>query len=171
MNSIREDFETFRRQLEKGPVKRAYRGLLAYMLGLRNHFKNGDPGYAVSGLYQGYMDMTYFALFPPKLKSRDLKIAIVFNYEAFRFEVWLSGKNQAVQRQYWELLKQGRWDGYRLVAPAKGVDSIIERDLVEDFDLGDPDALTSRIETDTAAFIDEVERFLAERQPGEETER
>ncbi len=109
MNSIREDFETFRRQLEKGPVKRAYRALLAYMLGLRNHFKNGDPGYAVSGLYQGYMDMTYFALFPPKLKSRGLKIAIVFNYEAFRFEAWLSGKNQAVQRQYWELFREGRW--------------------------------------------------------------
>ncbi len=163
MNSFREDFEIFRWQLEKGPVKRAYRALLAYMLSLRNHFKNGDPGYAVSGLYQGYMDMTYFALFPPKLKSRGLKIAIVFNYEAFRFEVWLSGKNQVVQRQYWELFREGRWDdGYRVIAPAKGVDSIIECNLVEDFDLGDPDAMTARIETDTAAFIAEVERFLAE---------
>jgi hypothetical protein len=32
------------------------------------------------------MDMTYFAIFPPCLKSHDLKVAIVFNYDAFRFE-------------------------------------------------------------------------------------
>jgi len=75
------------------------------MMGLRTHFasKYGDP--AVSGLYKGYMDMTYFALFPPSLKRLDLKIAIVFNYEAFRFEAWLAARNRKVQRQYWDDFK------------------------------------------------------------------
>ncbi len=73
MYSIREDMEEFRGQLRKGSIQKAYRALLATMLGLRTHFKNSYPGSAVSGLYQGDMDMTYFALFPPALKRRKLE--------------------------------------------------------------------------------------------------
>jgi len=134
------------------------------MMGLRTHFENtyGDP--AVSGLYQGYMDMTYFALFPPLLKRRDLKVAIVFNYEAFRFEAWLAARNRKVQRQYCELFRDSQWKEYRVVAPTSGVDSIVECDLASDFDLGDPDTLTVRIETATAAFVGDIERFLSQHQ-------
>ena len=81
---------------------------------------------AVSGLYQGYFDMTYFALFPPALRSRDLKIAIVFDYEAFAFEVWLAARNRKVQRRYWELFRDSSWSGYHVVEPAAGVDAIVE---------------------------------------------
>jgi hypothetical protein len=165
MHSIQEDFETLRRQLRKGSIQRAYRGLLSYMRGLRTHFANKHGERAVSALYQGYMDMTYFALFPPALKRRDLKVAIVFDYDAFRFEAWLAARNRKVQRQYWEIFKDSHWPEYRVLAPATGIDSIIECDLAEDFDLGAPDALTSRIENGTAAFIGDIERFLSERRP------
>ncbi|HOH08780.1 MAG TPA: hypothetical protein PLF89_14745 [bacterium] len=47
-------------------------------------------------MYQGYLDMTYFEFFPDKLKKCDLKLAIVFNYQAFRFEVWLAARNRQV---------------------------------------------------------------------------
>ena len=162
MHSIQEDMEELRKQLGKGAIQKAYGALLSYMMGLRTHFVNkyGDP--AVSGLYQGYMDMTYFALFPPSLKRRDLKVAIVFNYDAFRFEAWLAARNRKVQRQYWELFRDSHWAEYRVVTPAGGIDSIIECDLVKDFNLSDPDALTSKIENATAAFIANIERFLSE---------
>jgi hypothetical protein len=133
------------------------------MLDLRTHFAKTWPSCAVSGLYQGYMDMTYFAIVPPPLKDRDLKIAIVFNYEAFRFEAWLAGSNRKVQRRYWELVKDSRWDGCRVVAPAKGVDSIIECDLAEGFDVDDLRSLTARIDGSMAKFILSVETFLSER--------
>ena len=132
------------------------------MLGLRTRIKNSHPDYAVSGIYQGYLDMTYFALFPPHLKQRDLTIAIVFNYAAFRFEAWLAGSNRQVQRRYWDLFRDSRWPEYRVVAPAKGVDAIVECDLAVDFDLSDPDTLTARIEADKAAFRDDMARFLDE---------
>jgi hypothetical protein len=170
MHSNQQDIEALREQLEKGSIQKAYRALLSYMMGLRTHFKRNYPGFAVSGLYQGYMDMTYFALVPPSLKPRRLKIAIVFNYDAFRFEAWLAGSNRKVQRQYWKLFRDSQWPEYRVVTPAKGVDSIVACDLTQDFDLSDTDALTSRIQTATTAFIDDMERFLAERQPGEEAE-
>ena len=171
MHSIREDIEEFRGELGKGSIQKAYRALLDYMLGLRTHFKNRYPSYSISGLYQGYLDMTYFATAPPSLKHRDLKIAIVFNYDAFRFEAWLAGSNRKVQRQCWELFRDSQWPEYRVVTPGRGIDSIVEFDLVKDFDLSDPDALTVRIETTTAAFIDDMERFLSEHQPREEADR
>jgi hypothetical protein len=161
MQSIQEDMKALRSQLRSGTIQKAYRALLAYMMDLRTFFTNKYPGYSISGLYQGYMDMTYFAIVPPSLKQRNLKVAIVFNYEAFRFEAWLSGTNRQVQRKYWELFRNSRWTEYRIVAPAKGVDSIIECNLAEDFDLGDPDSLTNSIEENAARFIKDVEKFLA----------
>jgi len=56
------------------------------MIRLRTHFENNLADCAVFDLYQGYMDITHFAIFPSLLKQHNLKIAIVFNYEAFRFE-------------------------------------------------------------------------------------
>jgi hypothetical protein len=169
MHSIQEDMEELRGQLGKGSIQKAYRALLSYMMGLRTHFDNSYASFAVSGLYQGYMDMTYFALVPPSLKQRGLKIAIVFNYDAFRFEAWLAGSNRKVQRQYWELFKDSPWPGYRVVTPAKGVDAILECDLATDFDLNDLDALTASIERTTVAFIDDIEKFLTEHKPLEQT--
>lgn len=160
MTAIQALINEFRELMKAGRVPAAYRALLGYLLNLRTHFKNGYPRYAVSGLYQGYMDMTYFAIFPPSLKTRELKIAIVFTYETFRFEAWLAGKNRKVQRQYWELFRDSHWPEYRVVKPAKGVDAILECILAEDFDLRDPDALTATIERGTAAFIADLEKFL-----------
>ncbi len=170
MHSIREDMEEFRVLLEKGSIQKAYGALLSYMMGLRTHFKNNLAGSTVSGLYQGYMDMTYFAFFPSSLKHHNLKIAIVFNYDAFRFEGWLVGRNREVQRLYWELFKDSPWPEYRVATPAKGVDSILECDLASDFDLDDPDALTAIIETTAVAFIDDIEGFLSGHQPLEQAE-
>lgn len=164
MHSIQEDVEELRRLIQKGSIQKAYRALLSYMMGLRTHFANKYGESAVSGLYQGYMDMTYFALFPSSLKRLDLKIAIVFNFDAFRFEGWLAARNRKVQREYWELFKDSHWAEYRVVAPAGGIDSILECDLAKDFDMSDPDALTSKIETATSGFIDNIEGFLSEHQ-------
>jgi hypothetical protein len=156
----------FRGQLRTGSIQKAYRALLGYMMDLRTHFKKRYPSYSVSGLYQGTMDMTYFAIVPPSLKHRDLKVAIVFDYEAFRFEAWLAGRNRKVQRKYWELFRDSRWTEYRVVTPAKGVDSIIECNLAEDLDFGDLDSLTASIEAKAAEFIDDVERFLSGHETG-----
>lgn len=165
MPSIQEDMNEFRGQLRRGAIQRAYKALLDYMLDLRTRFKNRHPGYAISGLYQGYLDMTYFAILPPSLKARDLKVAIVFNYEAFRFEAWLAGANRQVQRKYWELFRDSQWTKYRVVTPAKGVDAIIEANLAEEVNFGDLEELTARIEEETDRFIEQVERFLSD-HPG-----
>lgn len=94
MHSIQKGMEKLHGQLRNGAIQRAYRAMLSYMMGLRTYFKNKYPDSFVSALYQGYMDMTYFSISPLSLKQRDLKLAIVFNFEAFRFEAWLAGRNR-----------------------------------------------------------------------------
>ncbi len=164
MQPTQEDMESFRKQLGKGSIQKAYRALISYMMGLRTHFANKYGDSTVSALYQGYMDMTYFAIFPPSLKSHDLKVAIVFNYDAFRFEGWLAARNRKVQRRYWELFKDGQWPGYRVAEPAGGIDSIIECNLAAEFNISDPDGLTSMIESTIVGFINDIERFLSKQQ-------
>lgn len=161
MQSLQKDMDSLKEQLEIGFIQKAYRALISFMMGLRTHFANKHGDQTVSALYQGYLDMTYFALFPASLKHRDLKVAIVFNYDAFKFEAWLVARNRKIQRQYWELFKDSSWAEYRVVTPAVGIDSIIECDLAREFDLGNPDLLTSEIERATDAFINNIERYLS----------
>jgi len=165
MESFQECINEYRKQLEKGAIQEAYRGLMEYIMGLRTHFMKKYPDYVVSGsIYYGYMDMTYFSAFPKSIKERKLKIAIVFLHEAFRFEVWLSGVNRQVQRQYWELIKESGWNKYHIVPSAKGVDSIVEYILVDKPDFRDLDTLTEQIERGTLKFIKDVESFLSKHQ-------
>lgn len=162
MKSLQENMVEFRKQLKKGAIQKAYFGLMEYMMNLKNYFSNKYSDYSTpGGIYSGYMDMTYFSIFPKSLKDRDLKIAIVFLYDNFRFEIWLSGKNKQVLTKYWQIISRSRWSKYKIVEPAKGVDSIVEHILIDDPDFSDPDVLTKRIEQETLKFIQDIERFLA----------
>ncbi len=161
MEPFQQYIGEYRKQLEKGAVQKAYRGLMEYIMELRAYFNNRYPDYFVSGsIYYGYMDMTYFSFFPESLKNRKLKIAIVFLHEAFRFEAWLAGYNRQVQATYWKLFQESGWNQYRIVPPAKGVDSIVEGTLADHPDFCDLDALTRQIEQGALVFIEDVERFL-----------
>jgi hypothetical protein len=162
MESFQESMNEYRKQLERGAIKTAYRGLMEYIMDLRTLFKNKYPDYFISGsIYYGYMDMTYFSFIPKSLKDRNLKIAIVFNHAAFRFEVWLAGYNKQVQQKYWKLIKDSNWNQYHIVPTTIGVDSIIEDILVDNPDFSDLDSLTEQIERTTLKFIKDVESFLS----------
>lgn len=166
MKTLQKNMIEYRKQLKKGAIQKAYRGLMQYMLGLKNHFGAKYPDFSASGgIYYGYMDLTYFSLAPVTLKARDLKIAIVFAYESFRFEVWLSGRNQKVMAKYWKMFTDSGWDRYTNAAQGKWADSILEHILVDDPDFSDLDALTGKIEKGTLKFIRDVENFLANAAP------
>jgi hypothetical protein len=163
MEPFHEYMNEYKKQLEQGAIQKAYKGLMQYILDLRTYFKTKYPDYFVSGsIYYGYMDMTYFSFFPESIKQRNLKIAIVFVHEAFRFEVWLAGFNKSVQTKYWKLFKESNWNQYHLVSTTKGVDSIIEYVLVDNPDFSDLAALTKQIESQTLKFIQDIDGFLSE---------
>ncbi|MBN1974305.1 MAG: hypothetical protein JW787_11740 [Sedimentisphaerales bacterium] len=162
MESFNEYINEYKKQLKQGAVQKAYQGLMEYIMSLRTHFNSKYPNYFVSGsIYQGYMDMTYFSFIPESLKNRKLRIAIVFSYNTFRFEVWLAGYNKQVQSKYWKLFKESGWNKYHIVPDIKGVDSIIEYILVENPDFSELDVLTKQIEKGTLKFIEDIESFLS----------
>jgi hypothetical protein len=161
MPTFHESMSEYKKQLEKGEIQLAYKGLMEYIMGLKVYIKKEYPDYFVpGGIYYGYMDMTYFSVNPKSLKQRNLKIAVVFIHQAFRFEAWLAGANKQVQQEYWQLIKESGWDQYRLVPTTKGVDSILEHILVDHPDFSDLDALTKKIESETLIFIQDIESFF-----------
>lgn len=163
MASFSSCMPEFKRQLQQGKIIKAYQGLLEYIRSLRSRFQQNHPEWSVPGtIYYGYLDMTYFALIPGSLKDRQLKIALVFSYEAFRFEVWLSGANREVQSRTWSVIKASGWDRYPLAEDPKKQDHILRHTLVEDPDFSDLAALTLRIDSGTQDFIQAVESFLGD---------
>lgn len=162
METFKDQMLEYRNQLKKGIVQKAYKGLMDYIMHLRTHFKNTHPDIFIPGtFYPGYMDMTYFSLVPESLKQHNLKIAVVFLHEEFRFEAWLAAVNKQVQEKYWKMIRESGWDQYHLVSEVKGNDAILEHVLVGDPDFGDLDALTMQIEKGTLKFIEVVEDFLS----------
>ncbi len=161
MITLQDNMFELRKQLEKGAIQKAYKGLLGYMLGLQKFFSNQYPDFSSAGsLYNGYLDMTYFSIVPKALKSRDLKFAIVFLYDTFRFEIWLSGKNKAVMDKFWKEIKAKHWTKYKNVEPTRGVDAVLEHTLVENPDFSDLENLTKKIEQESLVFIQDVMEFL-----------
>ncbi len=162
MGTLDADIRELQKRLSEGSIQRAYKGLISYMSRLRTVFAGQQGESEVSGLYQGYLDMTYFALFPNDLKARNLKLAVVFNYETFSFEVWLAARNRHVQRRYWNLLMDTGYKKHPLVEPAIGVDAIVQATLAADYSLKAEDKLTARIIEGVTAFERDISVFLAE---------
>ena len=161
MESLQEYVNEYRKQMEKGTIQKAYKGLMEYIMDLRTHFSKKYPDFAPGNIYHGYMDMTYFPIFPKELTSRKLKIAIVFIHETIRLEVWLAAQNKQIQTEYRKLFKEGDWNKDRIPAAKKGVDSIMEYTLADNPDFNDLDALTEQIEKGTLNFINDIEDFLS----------
>ena len=165
MDAFDHYMQAYQDQMAKGAVRKAYRGLIEYIMELRAFFSKKYPDFFISGsIYQGYMDMTYFAIASPSLKVHDLKVAIVFIHESCRFEIWLSAANKRVQRKYWDMFKEAYWKNFRIIKPDAGVDGFLVYNLDFDPDFSDLDALTAHIEIETLKFIAVVEKNLSEIQ-------
>jgi hypothetical protein len=78
MISLDKDIKELEIRLKDGSIQRAYKWIVSYMSRLRAIFANKFIERAVSGLYQGYFDMTYFALFSDMPKSPRLTMSEAF---------------------------------------------------------------------------------------------
>lgn len=161
MKTFNECVTEYKKQVKKGDIVQAYKGLLEYMMKLKTYFQKNYPDCFVSGnIYFGYMDMTYFSFIPEALKNKKLKIAIVLIHSDVHFEVWLSGYNKQVQTKYWKIFKENPPRKYRIPATTKGYDSIVEGTLVADPKFDDLDILTKQIEKGTLEFVKDIVAFL-----------
>ncbi len=159
--SLSAQVREYTARLADGRIQQAYRGILAFMSGLQAGLEARYPDHAVSSLYPGYLDMTYFAVTSPELKARRLKIALVYLHAEGRFEAWLAGANRQVQA---DLVRQlgGRDLGrYQLSHIQPGVDAIIAAVLDGQPDFDNPAALGERLEAGILAFADDMAALVA----------
>lgn len=162
MTNLNDAINEYTAQLQKGQIQIAYRGIMTFMSTLKSTLESNHPDYAASGLYFGYMDMTYFAFTPLELKRRNLKIAIVYLHLENRFELWLGGGNRKVQAEYIELLKGKDIVHYRLSQVSPGVDSIIESIISEQPDFNSAEFLMASIEDKVIEFILNIRGFFSD---------
>ncbi|MBK7094535.1 MAG: hypothetical protein IPH57_05560 [Saprospiraceae bacterium] len=162
MNNLSENIYHYKKQAENGLIQAGYKALIQYILDLRIYFKKKYPEYYVSGnFYYGYMDMTFFSFSPGFLKSKNLKVMIVFIHKTFRFEAWLAGQNKQVQTRYWYSFRRNVPINCRIPTSLTGVDSILEYTLSETPDFNDLKSLTLQIEDGTKKFIKDIEDLLS----------
>lgn len=159
MGELSSDLEELRRQLGEGAIQRAYVAIVTYMSALRTRLDSAHDEWSTTGLYQGHFDMTYFALLTSWLKRRDLKLAVVFDYTSYGFQVWLAARNRATQRRYWEMLRDNGWPATTLVEPAVGVDAIVAVEVADGLALDDEEALTASLEQAVTTLLADVDRF------------
>lgn len=162
MESLNKYAEEYKTQVSKGDIVKAYRGLMEYLSSLRNYLAVRYPDYAVSSLYFGYMDMSYFSFTPPELRDKKLKIALVLMHDSLRFEIWLAAANRQIQSQYIKLFSEKGFDKYSVSTAGKGVDSIVESVITDKPDFDSPERLSAIIEEKTLLFIKDILTFLSE---------
>ncbi|RPH29892.1 MAG: helix-turn-helix domain-containing protein [Bacteroidales bacterium] len=158
LNDYKKDYK---RQIEIGNIPKAYKGLMGFMKNLRTYFVNNYlVDYVIGSIYSGDMTITYFPFTPKTLKEQKLKIAIVFNHQKIRFEIWLAGQNKQIQKKYWEIFKDSDWKNYHIPLTIDEGFSIADNILVENPNFDDLEVLTEQIETKTMEFIKEIMQAL-----------
>lgn len=151
----------YKRLLGQGDIQIAYEALRKYVLTLKAHFsKELSSKYSFGNVSPGYMDYTYFPFFDDYLRSEKLRFGVVLNHRDMRFELWLMGQNAETQLEYWELLKDTKWNAKRTTMPQY---SVLEAILVENPDFDNLDRLTVEIENNTIRLIEEISNFLKKR--------
>ena len=156
METIKDVMKEYQKQLQKGWIQKAYGEIMGFMNGLRTHLKRTYPEDQIGGLYQWYMDMTYFSFTPRELKERNLRIAVVYLHQENLFEAWLTGVNRSEALKTMEKLKMLETYGYEVFEPVNGVDYIIRRVLSKTPDFEEKKKLMDEIERKCLLFRQEM---------------
>lgn len=167
MASLSKALQVYHEALAKGDIQRAYRFIIKFMSELRTELAKKYPEYAISQVYQGYMDMSYFAITAPELKAKKLKIALVYLHEANRFELWLSASKRKVQKEWIEQLNQKENFEYRISEVGVGIDSIVEYIVHVSPNFEAKAALKQSLAMNTVRFIKDMEVLMEHKQGSE----
>jgi|SRR5690554_4403260 len=158
MENLNKYVAVYKEQLDKGDILVAYNELVKFVMNLRTTFiKRLSDKYSFSGILHGYMDYTYFYYSNDFLKTKKLKLGLVLNHLEMRFEVWLLGNTKPIQKKYWELSKNTKWNNNKNEMSEY---SILEAILVEKPDFNNFDKLTEQIETKMIKASEEILDYL-----------
>ena len=151
---IQKSLEIYKEQLSKGYIQTAYIALTKYVAELKGNF---PKNYSTSNMGLGYLDYTYFYFTTDYVKSKNLKFALVLNHEKMQFELWLCARTANIQKQYWNLLKDSRWNKNVEVMPKYYVLEVV---IETQIDFNAKEKMTSNIIDYAVSSALEIENCL-----------
>lgn len=138
-----------------------YHEVIGFIKKLRAHLKSHyKEDYFIGDIYYGTDTITYFPFTPKTIKSKKLKIAIVYNHKIARFEIWLAGQNKNIQKEYWTIFRESDWNKYPIPDSTDDGFSIVDFILAEKPDFRNIEKLLNEIESGSLDFIREIENVL-----------
>jgi hypothetical protein len=156
---MKSDLQYYTEQMRTGVVPRVYQKIIKSMQELRRFLEAQDSNLVTWTLYQGYLDMTYFAITTPHLQSKKLKIAVVYQHENNTISLWLAAANRKLQAHYWHFFRDHPVEGYHLSQLAPGCDAIIERDVIQ-LDLDHMSQIKQLLFEEAQGLISRIERRM-----------
>lgn len=153
-NDIQKCIDIYKEQLSYGYIQTAYSSLTKYVAELKSIF----PKYYHTGnISFGYLDYTYFPFFNEYLRDCKLRFGIVLNHEKMQFELWLMGQNTNVQKKYWEILRNSKWNANSEKMPKY---SVLEVTLNNDIDFNNKENMTLNIINCSVSLSSEIQKYL-----------
>lgn len=166
MENMNLCMQELRTRIREGEIVRAYRYLFDLFSGLAHALKKYPGKHILTAApYHGYLDMSYLPVSTPALKSRGLKIALVFNYAAFRFEIWLSAANRNKRSEMLRLFCDHPLKGFEILHDDTNTDAILTVIPGDIRDYNDKNGIIALLDNSVLAFIDAIERSFSDRRP------
>lgn len=153
-NEVQKSIEIYKEQLSYGYIQTAYITLTKYVAELKGKF---PKNYSTSNIGFGYLDYTYFYFTNDDIKNKSLKFALVLNHEKMQFELWLCARTADVQKQYWNLLKDSKWNKNRNEMPKY---SILEVVLENQIDFNTKENMTKNMINRSVSLALEIQEYL-----------
>lgn len=155
MEHLTKHIDVYQSALKQGDIQKAYKGIIEYISMFRISLQKEYPEYNIPNtMYEGVMDVTYFAFSPEHLKQEKLKIAVVFHHNTFNFDLWLVGQNKKIQAKYWNIFKQSNWNTYPIAESPEH--AIITHTLIKDADFGSGGQLKTDLEAGLVKFTEAI---------------
>ena len=159
--SLNDYMRIYKEQIDNGYIKKAYKGLMNFIMDLRSHFaKKYSDDFIIGNISKGYMDYTYFPIVPKSIKYLKVKFAIVFIHHEMRFGISLGGQNRQIQKHFWKIFKESDWNEYQIPSTLDENLTIVYNVLVEKPDFNDLYNLTKQIESKSMKFIEDITAIL-----------
>lgn len=161
MENMNELMNEFKKCLNKGNIQKTYRYIFELFSDIGKELKKcKDKVITVNSTYHGYLDMTYIPVVTETLKENGLKIAIVFNYDHFQFEIWLSSINRNRRKEFLEIINNKKFKKFKTVENNRNEDAIIEYCIEDIKDFNNKEKIISMISKEILKFICDIETFL-----------
>ncbi len=158
MKKLNDFVAVYKEQLDKGDILVAYNALVKFVMKIRADFsKQLSSQFSFANILHGYMDYTYFYYSNEYLKSKKLKLGLVLNHLEMRFEIWLLGNTIPIQKKYWDLLKESKWNKDKTEMPQY---SILEAVIVNNPDFNNLEQLSKKILTNLDQVTDEIIKLV-----------